>query len=132
MSDHHRSSQIVVLPAPNSTVSAECQIQATDKILDWSTAMDNSGLFHGEDGEDLKMSPCASDGGKFQHLVANKRGDSCQTVEVVIALALTVVLGVGNRVLYKLALVPLKQYPCFLAQLATFGFVNSDSHPRTV
>lgn len=41
--------------------------------------------------------------------------------EVVIAVVATVVLGVGNRVLYKLALVPLKHYPFFLAQLATFG-----------
>lgn len=46
-----------------------------------------------------------------------------RTVEVVIAAAVTVVLGVGNRVLYKLALVPLKHYPFFLAQLATFGYV---------
>lgn len=44
-------------------------------------------------------------------------------VEVVIAAAVTVVLGVGNRVLYKLALVPLRHYPFFLAQLATFGYV---------
>ncbi|XP_039022958.1 protein CLT1, chloroplastic-like isoform X2 [Hibiscus syriacus] len=44
-------------------------------------------------------------------------------VEVVIAAGVTVVLGVGNRVLYKLALVPLKHYPFFLAQLATFGYV---------
>ncbi|KAL4283360.1 hypothetical protein GQ457_16G006970 [Hibiscus cannabinus] len=44
-------------------------------------------------------------------------------VEVVVAAAVTVVLGVGNRVLYKLALVPLKHYPFFLAQLATFGYV---------
>ncbi|KAL7151935.1 hypothetical protein ABFS83_04G064800 [Erythranthe nasuta] len=44
-------------------------------------------------------------------------------VEVVVAAATTVVLGVGNRVLYKLALVPLKHYPFFLAQLATFGYV---------
>ncbi|KAJ8446850.1 hypothetical protein Cgig2_016160 [Carnegiea gigantea] len=42
---------------------------------------------------------------------------------LVVAAAATVVLGVGNRVLYKLALVPLKQYPFFLAQLATFGYV---------
>lgn len=41
--------------------------------------------------------------------------------EVVAAAAMTVVLGTGNRVLYKLALVPLKNYPFFLAQLATFG-----------
>lgn len=43
--------------------------------------------------------------------------------KLVAAAAATVVLGVGNRVLYKLALVPLKQYPFFLAQLATFGYV---------
>ncbi|KAJ0045236.1 hypothetical protein Pint_03944 [Pistacia integerrima] len=42
-------------------------------------------------------------------------------VEVVVAAAVTVVLGIGNQVLYKLALVPLKHYPFFLAQLATFG-----------
>ncbi|XP_059431303.1 protein CLT1, chloroplastic-like [Corylus avellana] len=46
-----------------------------------------------------------------------------RTVKVVVAAAITVVLGVGNRVLYKLALVPLKHYPFFLAQLATFGYV---------
>ncbi|XP_057455698.1 uncharacterized protein LOC130746926 isoform X2 [Lotus japonicus] len=33
--------------------------------------------------------------------------------------AVTVVMGVGNRVMYKLALVPLKQYPFFLAQTGT-------------
>lgn len=42
---------------------------------------------------------------------------------MVAAAAMTVVFGVGNRVLYKLALVPLKHYPFFLAQLATFGYV---------
>ncbi|KAG0487920.1 hypothetical protein HPP92_006731 [Vanilla planifolia] len=42
---------------------------------------------------------------------------------VVAAAAMTAFLGTGNRVLYKLALVPLKQYPFFLAQLATFGYV---------
>ncbi|XP_061346285.1 protein CLT3, chloroplastic-like [Gastrolobium bilobum] len=46
-----------------------------------------------------------------------------RTAEVAVAAAVTVVMGVGNRVLYKLALVPLKQYPFFLAQLATFGYV---------
>ncbi|XP_030959373.1 protein CLT1, chloroplastic [Quercus lobata] len=53
----------------------------------------------------------------------NKRMDQSQKVKVVVAAAVTVVMGVGNRVLYKLALVPLKQYPFFLAQLATFGYV---------
>ncbi|XP_015873667.3 protein CLT1, chloroplastic [Ziziphus jujuba] len=46
-----------------------------------------------------------------------------RTVEVTVAAAMTVALGVGNRVLYKLALIPLKHYPFFLAQLATFGYV---------
>ncbi|KAL5582675.1 hypothetical protein UlMin_015117 [Ulmus minor] len=46
-----------------------------------------------------------------------------RAVEVAVAAAVTVVMGVGNRVLYKLALVPLKRYPFFLAQLATFGYV---------
>ncbi|RZB42330.1 Protein CLT1, chloroplastic [Glycine soja] len=46
-----------------------------------------------------------------------------RSAEVVLAAAVTVVMGAGNRVLYKLALVPLKNYPFFLAQLATFGYV---------
>lgn len=50
-------------------------------------------------------------------------GGDDRTVEVAVAGIATVVLGVGNRVLYKLALVPLKNYPFFLAQLATFGYV---------
>lgn len=41
--------------------------------------------------------------------------------QIAIAASATVVLGTVNRVLYKLALVPLKEYPFFLAQLATFG-----------
>ncbi|KAK4773564.1 hypothetical protein SAY87_028583 [Trapa incisa] len=50
------------------------------------------------------------------------RGVDKRTVEMAIAAAATVVLGVGNRVLYKLALIPLKQYPFFLAQVATIGY----------
>ena len=57
----------------------------------------------------------------------NKGMDQSQTVKVAVAAAVTVVMGVGNRVLYKLALVPLKQYPFFLAQLATFGYFFSFS-----
>lgn len=36
--------------------------------------------------------------------------------------AVTLVLAIGNRVLYKLALVPMKEYPFFLAQVNTFGY----------
>uniref|UniRef100_A0A6M2EF84 EamA domain-containing protein n=1 Tax=Populus davidiana TaxID=266767 RepID=A0A6M2EF84_9ROSI len=53
----------------------------------------------------------------------DSRSKEDRTVEVAVAAAVTVVLGVGNRVLYKLALLPLKHYPFFLAQLATFGYV---------
>ncbi|KAL1555187.1 Protein clt1, chloroplastic, variant 3 [Salvia divinorum] len=55
--------------------------------------------------------------------VAANSGGVARRTEVVIATVATVVLGVANRVLYKLALVPLKHYPFFLAQLATFGYV---------
>lgn len=40
---------------------------------------------------------------------------------VLVCSAVTVILAVANRVFYKLALVPLKQYPFFLAQFTTFG-----------
>ncbi|KAK4355000.1 hypothetical protein RND71_027194 [Anisodus tanguticus] len=55
--------------------------------------------------------------------INDSRKSSDRMVEVGVAVMATVVLGVGNRVLYKLALVPLKNYPFFLAQLATFGYV---------
>ncbi|KAL5994611.1 hypothetical protein ACLOJK_024664 [Asimina triloba] len=59
--------------------------------------------------------------------VGEKRGKR-KKAEVVAAVVITVLLGVVNRVLYKLALVPLKQYPFFLAQLATFGYALSPTH----
>jgi len=37
--------------------------------------------------------------------------------------AVVIALGVSNRVLYKMALVPLNDYVFFLAQLTTFGYV---------
>ncbi|THU63509.1 hypothetical protein C4D60_Mb01t16550 [Musa balbisiana] len=48
-------------------------------------------------------------------------GRRSRAAEVLAAAAVTVVLGTGNRVLQKLALVPLKEYPFFLAQFTTFG-----------
>lgn len=44
---------------------------------------------------------------------------------VVACSAVTVALAIANRVLYKLALVPMKEFPFFLAQLTTFGYVRS-------
>ncbi len=69
---------------------------------------------------------CGSDsGGGRQRRGENERCEKKsmdRTVKVMVATAVTVILGVGNRVLYKLALVPLKHYPIFLTQLATFGY----------
>ncbi|KAK9994266.1 hypothetical protein SO802_023969 [Lithocarpus litseifolius] len=45
---------------------------------------------------------------------------------IFITSSLTIALAVANRVLYKLALVPMKQYPFFLAQVTTFGGSNAD------
>ncbi|KAK7353023.1 hypothetical protein VNO80_18455 [Phaseolus coccineus] len=42
---------------------------------------------------------------------------------VLLSSAVTVTTAVANRVLYKLALVPMKDYPFFLAQFITFGYV---------
>ncbi|XP_038714766.1 protein CLT2, chloroplastic-like isoform X2 [Tripterygium wilfordii] len=42
---------------------------------------------------------------------------------VLINSAITVTFAVASRVLYKLALVPMKDYPFFLAQFTTFGYV---------
>ncbi|KAL9143964.1 hypothetical protein ABFS82_14G268300 [Erythranthe guttata] len=49
---------------------------------------------------------------------ANKR-----KLSIVVCSAVTVALAIANRVLYKLALVPMKEFPFFLAQLTTFGYV---------
>ncbi|WCJ28848.1 CRT (chloroquine-resistance transporter)-like transporter 3 [Euphorbia peplus] len=80
---------------------------------------------------DGKAGPCSCSlgdqvvgvGDVVENIGRRKTTVSNRKVEVAVAAAATVVLGVGNRVLYKLALVPLKRYPFFLAQLATFGYV---------
>ncbi|TXG73449.1 hypothetical protein EZV62_002028 [Acer yangbiense] len=74
----------------------------------------------GKEGAADKVGPCSYAVGD---VVEKRKSSEDRRMEVVIAAAVTVVMGVGNRVLYKLALVPLKQYPFFLAQLATFGYV---------
>nr|KJB58832.1 hypothetical protein B456_009G228500 [Gossypium raimondii] len=44
---------------------------------------------------------------------------------IAISSAVTITFAVANRVLYKLALVPMKEYPFFLAQFTTFGLPKS-------
>ncbi|XP_054818747.1 protein CLT1, chloroplastic-like [Prosopis cineraria] len=84
-------------------------------------------------GEREKVRPCGyaigdvaaeggSDGDGIVAVVSDRRRAN-RTAEVAFAALMTVVMGVGNRVLYKLALVPLKHYPFFLAQLATVGYL---------
>ncbi|KAI7749721.1 hypothetical protein M8C21_021180 [Ambrosia artemisiifolia] len=58
-----------------------------------------------------------------EEVVEQQHRRRSQRMEIAVAAVATMGLGVGNRVLYKLALVPLKHYPFFLAQLATFGYV---------
>ncbi|ESW18124.1 hypothetical protein PHAVU_006G014700 [Phaseolus vulgaris] len=83
----------------------------------YGSAWSRSGLE--EEGEKAGPLLCAVE--EFPAESGRKSGN--RSAEVIIAAAVTVVMGVGNRVLYKLALVPLKNYPFFLAQLATFGYV---------
>lgn len=44
-------------------------------------------------------------------------------LQIVSGAASTIIFAVANKVLYKMALVPLKEYPFFLALVNTFGYV---------
>ncbi|CAN0910640.1 Protein CLT2, chloroplastic [Linum grandiflorum] len=60
----------------------------------------------------------------FSARAEQRSGDSSSSTQLVVASsAATIALAVANRVLYKLALVPMKDYPFFLAQFTTFGYV---------
>lgn len=52
---------------------------------------------------------------------ASSSSDWSSNRNVLLTSGVTVSLAVANRVLYKLALVPLSNYPFFLAQFTTFG-----------
>ncbi|PQQ01148.1 protein CLT2 chloroplastic isoform X2 [Prunus yedoensis var. nudiflora] len=60
---------------------------------------------------------------KAQASLPDPPSSSSNTKRVVLVSALTIALAVANRVLYKLALVPMKNHPFFLAQFTTFGYV---------
>lgn len=51
----------------------------------------------------------------------SKASSSSDAKLIVVSSVITTALAVANRVLYKLALVPMKDYPFFLAQVTTFG-----------
>lgn len=52
---------------------------------------------------------------------SNSSSSRSGTNLVLLSSTVTVTTAVANRVLYKLALVPMKEYPFFLAQFITFG-----------
>ncbi|KAK6944507.1 Chloroquine-resistance transporter-like [Dillenia turbinata] len=82
-----------------------------------------SGLGSGGDDEKQGVKPCSYALGDDLEIEVPSSRSRNRTVDVMIAVVATVVFGVANRVLYKLALIPLKHYPFFLAQFATFGYV---------
>lgn len=101
----------------NSPTSFVNQCQRFNKINRWIEVRSDGGEEEWKGKRRTTSYKCSSVGvGEVDEKVERDR-----TVEVMVAAGATVVLGVGNRVLYKLALVPLKHYPFFLAQLATFG-----------
>uniref|UniRef100_A0A803LV67 Uncharacterized protein n=1 Tax=Chenopodium quinoa TaxID=63459 RepID=A0A803LV67_CHEQI len=55
--------------------------------------------------------------------VSSSSSKSSSTKSIVFWAIVTAILAVSNRVFYKLALVPLQNYPFFLAQFITFGYV---------
>ncbi|KAJ7518918.1 hypothetical protein O6H91_20G015000 [Diphasiastrum complanatum] len=44
-------------------------------------------------------------------------------IQIIGASLITILLAVSNKVIYKMALIPMKNYPFFLAQITTFGYV---------
>ncbi|XP_065877729.1 protein CLT1, chloroplastic [Euphorbia lathyris] len=128
-----RSLHIVSLPLNRSLSNQRLGIslRSSRHSKSFLVAADGSSdVWRRSDGgnESDKAGPCSCSFGDqvigdVVESVGRRKKIANRKVEVAIAAAATVVLGVGNRVLYKLALVPLKHYPFFLAQLATFGYV---------
>ncbi|CAL4929618.1 unnamed protein product [Urochloa decumbens] len=75
------------------------------------------------DGGTLGTSRARAAGAARISAVPGDGGPGAGGTGIAAAAAATVVFAVMNRVLYKLALVPMKNYPFFLAQFATFGYV---------
>ncbi|KAF1893862.1 hypothetical protein Lal_00002401 [Lupinus albus] len=60
---------------------------------------------------------------RITHIIRSSTSDTSDTNVLLLTSLITVTLAIANRVLYKLALVPMKNYPFFLAQFTTFGYV---------
>ncbi|KAF3447267.1 hypothetical protein FNV43_RR12447 [Rhamnella rubrinervis] len=70
----------------------------------------------------LKFSPKVGDF-KAQASSPDSPTSSSTAIQIGFGSVLAVTFATANRVLYKLALVPMKHYPFFLAQLTTFAYV---------
>ena len=62
--------------------------------------------------------PCQAGGSELEGLQLN----GCLILVLQISIAAAVLTGVANRVLYKLALVPMGDYVFVLSQFQTFGY----------
>ncbi|XP_004501668.1 protein CLT2, chloroplastic isoform X2 [Cicer arietinum] len=60
---------------------------------------------------------------KFRASSSSSGSTTLTNRTVLFTSVITVTLAVANRVLYKLALIPMSNYPFFLAQFTTFGYV---------
>ncbi|KAL0728241.1 hypothetical protein Bca4012_024334 [Brassica carinata] len=115
------------LPSPIAPVSRRWLIEAVPEQVrsPWEGSDDDGGAH----ADVKKPGVCgyAITGNEIEgssgDLVDGDQQKHVNTMEMVMWAAATAAFGVGNRVMYKLALVPLKQYPFFLAQLSTFGYV---------
>lgn len=122
-STHHQQRSRMVLRSRKIIRAAA--VYAVDNLSSLTTEEEEEEKSESESDQDRTAEMESEEEEEENGEKKNKKMDQSQTVKVAVAAAVTVVMGVGNRVLYKLALVPLKQYPFFLAQLATFGYFVS-------
>ncbi|CAA7399419.1 unnamed protein product [Spirodela intermedia] len=93
--------------------------------LDASKFGRNCGIPWGVGGfrrRDLKKSPVLQPQASGMESPGTSKSGGVD-MRIVAGSAITVVLAVANRVLYKLALTPMREFPFFLAQMTTFGYV---------
>ncbi|KAM1225508.1 hypothetical protein ACFX13_044965 [Malus domestica] len=86
----------------------------------------NAPLHHTSERSSCRPSPTTRDvkaRASLPEPPSSTSSTSTFTKRVVLSSALTIALAVANRVFYKLALVPMKNHPFFLAQFTTFGYV---------
>ncbi|KAL0727117.1 hypothetical protein Bca4012_023210 [Brassica carinata] len=99
---HHLSFSRPHLPSYRSATTNMCVRRSRFPVTRRTTSPTRRGLFSVNASTEKSYSP------------SNRK-------LIVVNSVVVIALAVANRVLYKLALVPMKPYPFFLAQLMTFG-----------